>query len=131
MRLPPPQIAHREFGIAHPFTALARGNLVDAFDELQQPDEARTLLNSHIDLLTAEMEKAKNGEDQGRQPTRRFSQLIEAEVVMNLSRSSLPRACRNISRNQQFERHFLIAAGPRAAESICDPSIAIAGVKGS
>lgn len=41
-------LALKHFGVAHPTATLARGNLVDALDQLGQRDQARTLLTDSI-----------------------------------------------------------------------------------
>lgn len=47
-------VAIRNLGHAHPFAALARGNLVEALDELGEVDQARQLLRGFIDVLLKE-----------------------------------------------------------------------------
>lgn len=37
-----------KFGVAHATTTLARGNLVDALDQLGEREEARALLNESV-----------------------------------------------------------------------------------
>jgi hypothetical protein len=45
------QMALDKFGVAHATTTLARGNLVDALDQLGEREEARKLLNDNIDSI--------------------------------------------------------------------------------
>lgn len=45
------QIALDKFGVAHATTTLARGNLVDALDQLGEREEARQLLNDSVDSI--------------------------------------------------------------------------------
>lgn len=45
------QMALDKFGVAHATTTLARGNLVDALDQLGEREEARRLLNDNIDSI--------------------------------------------------------------------------------
>jgi hypothetical protein len=40
-----------KFGVAHATTTLARGNLVDALDQLGEREDARRLLNDNIDSI--------------------------------------------------------------------------------
>jgi hypothetical protein len=44
-------VALQHFGVAHATTTLARGNLVDALDQLGDRDAARQLLADSIDAI--------------------------------------------------------------------------------
>lgn len=50
-------IALDKFGVAHATTTLARGNLVDALDQLGEREEARALLNDSV----ASIQEVKGG----------------------------------------------------------------------
>lgn len=45
------QLALDKFGVAHATATLARGNLVDALDQLGEREEARTLLNDSVKAI--------------------------------------------------------------------------------
>jgi hypothetical protein len=45
-------IALDNFGVAHATTTLARGNLVDALDQLGEREEARQLLEDSVKSIT-------------------------------------------------------------------------------
>lgn len=58
-------LALEHFGVAHPTATLARGNLVDALDQLGQRDEARALLVGAVEQIN-EFAATKEAEESGR-----------------------------------------------------------------